>query len=141
MDNILTVYSASAGSGKTFTLAVKYIELLIEQPENYRKILAVTFTNKATDEMKLRILSQLYGLAHSLPDSQAYADKIKEDFHKAKKPISDELIKQCGQGAPLSAPQLQLFPHSNHRCFLPAGYSQHGARAKPQRQFQTLAQR
>lgn len=94
MDNILTVYSASAGSGKTFTLAVKYIELLIEQPENYRKILAVTFTNKATDEMKLRILSQLYGLAHSLPDSQAYADKIKEDFHKAKKPISDELIKR-----------------------------------------------
>ena len=94
MDNILTVYSASAGSGKTFTLAVKYIELLIEQPENYRKILAVTFTNKATDEMKLRILSQLYGLAHSLPDSQAYADKIKEDFHEAKKPISDELIKR-----------------------------------------------
>ena len=94
MDNILTVYSASAGSGKTFTLAVKYIELLIEQPENYRKILAVTFTNKATDEMKLRILSQLYGLAHSLPDSQAYANKIKEDFHEAKKPISDELIKR-----------------------------------------------
>ena len=92
MDNILTVYSASAGSGKTFTLAVKYIELLIEQPENYRKILAVTFTNKATDEMKLRILNQLYGLAHSLPDSQAYNNKIKEDFHKAKKPISDELI-------------------------------------------------
>jgi ATP-dependent exoDNAse (exonuclease V) beta subunit len=56
--------------------------------------LAVTFTNKATDEMKLRILSQLYGLAHSLPDSQAYADKIKEDFHEAKKPISDELIKR-----------------------------------------------
>lgn len=94
MSNILTVYSASAGSGKTFTLAVEYIKLLIEQPENYRKILAVTFTNKATDEMKLRILSQLYGLAHSLPDSKAYADKIKEDFHEAHKPISDELIKR-----------------------------------------------
>lgn len=94
MNNILTVYSASAGSGKTFTLAVKYIELLIEQPENYRRILAVTFTNKATDEMKLRILSQLYGLAHSLPDSQAYADKIKQDFTDEGKPISDDLIKQ-----------------------------------------------
>lgn len=94
MSNILTVYSASAGSGKTFTLAVEYIKLLIEQPENYRKILAVTFTNKATDEMKLRILSQLYGLAHSLPDSKDYADKIKKDFDKANKSISDELIKR-----------------------------------------------
>ena len=39
----LIVYNASAGSGKTFTLAVKYIELLIERPESYRSILAVTF--------------------------------------------------------------------------------------------------
>ena len=91
-NNILTVYSASAGSGKTFTLAVKYIELLIEQPENYRKILAVTFTNKATDEMKLRILSQLYGLANALEDSKDYANKIKQDFHDMGKTISDEII-------------------------------------------------
>ena len=66
-NKLLTVYRASAGSGKTFTLTVKFIELLIERPENYRSILAVTFTNKATNEMKLRILSQLYGLANGLP--------------------------------------------------------------------------
>ena len=46
----LLVYKASAGSGKTFTLAVQYIRLLIEDPHAYRKILAVTFTNKATAE-------------------------------------------------------------------------------------------
>ena len=50
----LTVYKASAGSGKTFTLATEYIRLLIENPQSYRTILAVTFTNKATEEMKTR---------------------------------------------------------------------------------------
>ena len=43
----LLVYKASAGSGKTFTLAVEYIKLLILNPRAYRQILAVTFTNKA----------------------------------------------------------------------------------------------
>lgn len=71
-NHYLHIYKASAGSGKTFTLAVNFIRLLVEQPENYRHILAVTFTNKATAEMKQRILSQLYGIAHSLPDSQPY---------------------------------------------------------------------
>lgn len=63
-DPHLLVYRASAGSGKTFTLAVEYIRQLIEDPFAYRRILAVTFTNKATTEMKERILSQLYGIAH-----------------------------------------------------------------------------
>ena len=48
----LLVYKASAGSGKTFTLAVEYIKHLIRNPYAYRHILAVTFTNKATTEMK-----------------------------------------------------------------------------------------
>ena len=48
MEEHLTVYRASAGSGKTFTLAVEYISLLVKDPENYQHILAVTFTNKAT---------------------------------------------------------------------------------------------
>ena len=47
----LTVYKASAGSGKTFRLAIEYIKLLMDNPQNYRSILAVTFTNKATGEM------------------------------------------------------------------------------------------
>ena len=74
----LIVYRASAGSGKTFTLAVRYISLLVKDPDNYRKILAVTFTNKATQEMKMRILSQLYGIANSLKSSDDYFNQVKQ---------------------------------------------------------------
>ncbi|MDO4160858.1 MAG: UvrD-helicase domain-containing protein [Prevotellaceae bacterium] len=72
----LTIYKASAGSGKTFTLATEYIKLLIKNPNNYRNTLAVTFTNKATEEMKMRILSQLYGIWKKLPDSESYTKEI-----------------------------------------------------------------
>ena len=73
---MLTIYNASAGSGKTFTLAVEYIKLLVQNPQAYRQTLAVTFTNKATEEMKMRILSQLFGIWRGLPASDNYADKV-----------------------------------------------------------------
>ena len=76
MGHSLTVYKASAGSGKTFTLAVEYIRLLIVDPSNYKSILAVTFTKKATEEMKTRILSQLYGIWKGLPKSDDYLEAI-----------------------------------------------------------------
>ena len=76
----LTIYKASAGSGKTFTLATEYIKLLIKNPLDYKHILAVTFTNKATEEMKMRILSQLYGIWKELPDSNVYAETICKDL-------------------------------------------------------------
>ena len=78
MKSQLTVYKASAGSGKTFTLAKEYMTLVVENPMAYRTILAVTFTNKATEEMKLRILSQLYGIAYHLPTSNDYLMQIKD---------------------------------------------------------------
>ena len=74
----LSVYKASAGSGKTFTLATEYIRLLVDNPLSYRNILAVTFTNKATEEMKMRILSQLYGIWKQLPDSSDYLEAIRQ---------------------------------------------------------------
>jgi ATP-dependent exoDNAse (exonuclease V) beta subunit len=80
--NPLIVYSASAGSGKTYTLALQYIKLLIQNPDNYRYILAVTFTNKATGEMKSRILSKLYGLANGLESSADYMDELSKAFPK-----------------------------------------------------------
>ena len=89
MNAPLTVYKASAGSGKTFTLTIEYIKLLIKDPLSYKQILAVTFTNKATEEMKMRILSQLYGLSRLLPDSNAYLEIIKKDTE-----LSEEQIRQ-----------------------------------------------
>ncbi len=86
----LTVYKASAGSGKTFTLAVEYIKLLVLNPTSYRNILAVTFTNKATEEMKMRILSQLYGISHGLADSDSYLQRLREETE-----MSDEMIRKC----------------------------------------------
>lgn len=83
----LLVYKASAGSGKTFTLAVEYIKLLILNPRAYQHILAVTFTNKATAEMKERILSQLYGIQTGDKDSEAYLDRIKEETGKTEQEI------------------------------------------------------
>ena len=68
----LDVYKASAGSGKTFLLTLKYLSLLLRSPAQYQRILAVTFTNKATAEMKHRILHELRRLATG--EQTAYAD-------------------------------------------------------------------
>lgn len=57
------VIKASAGSGKTHRLTGEYLRLLYSGTNNYRHILAVTFTNKATDEMKSRIVEELHRLA------------------------------------------------------------------------------
>ena len=57
------ILNASAGSGKTYQLAYKYVRDVVEQPSIYRHILAVTFTNKATEEMKSRILKEIHRLA------------------------------------------------------------------------------
>lgn len=64
--NRLDIYKASAGAGKTFTLAHRYIAMMLERTDwrtAYKHILAVTFTNKATEEMKGRILEYLFNLS------------------------------------------------------------------------------
>ena len=63
ISNGLDIYKASAGSGKTFRLVGEYLKMLFARPLSYRNILAVTFTNKATAEMKDRILKELANLS------------------------------------------------------------------------------
>lgn len=58
-----SIYRSSAGSGKTYRLAIEFISLAIKDPNLFNKILAVTFTNKATKEMKERILDFLIELS------------------------------------------------------------------------------
>lgn len=65
---MLKIYKASAGSGKTYRLTQEYLNLLFASERAYRHILAVTFTNKATEEMKQRILEELDKLARKVGD-------------------------------------------------------------------------
>ncbi|MCR5276288.1 MAG: UvrD-helicase domain-containing protein [Bacteroidales bacterium] len=73
------ILKASAGSGKTYSLAREYIRLLLldgrTEPRAYRGILALTFTNRATDEMKRRIIGELDILA-SRPEKSDYRDYL-----------------------------------------------------------------
>jgi len=57
-----SIYDASAGSGKTYTLVKEYLKILLvdSKKDAYRNILAITFTNKAVHEMKSRIISNLF---------------------------------------------------------------------------------
>ncbi len=65
MEKLVKVYKASAGSGKTHTLTNEYIDIILKDELAYKHLLAVTFTNKATDEMKQRILKELHKLANT----------------------------------------------------------------------------
>ena len=78
MHKPLKILQASAGSGKTFSLAAHYITLLFDNEKKYREILAVTFTNKATSEMKGRILSVLKDLAGGNPNCNEYIKIIRQ---------------------------------------------------------------
>ena len=69
LEHPVTVCKASAGTGKTFTLAAYYIGLLMSGVD-YRSILAITFTNKATAEMSERILTNLYEIWHGTADAE-----------------------------------------------------------------------
>ena len=91
---MITILKASAGSGKgkTYNLAREYIRLLLtkKDPQAYRHILAVTFTNKATDEMKRRILDELFVLS-TKPEESPYF----KDFVPAVFPTADDLQKRA----------------------------------------------
>lgn len=81
---MINIYSASAGAGKTYTLTGTYLKMLLSykveggrvDPTGFRHILAVTFTNKATDEMKTRILSELNVLATDVRNSHYYREFV-----------------------------------------------------------------
>ncbi|MBR3432845.1 MAG: UvrD-helicase domain-containing protein [Bacteroidaceae bacterium] len=100
MDNTLFIYRASAGAGKTFTLTVEYILLLLRKGRReFEHTLAVTFTNKATAEMKERILETLYGLSHNIPECDGYLSKIQDRLREINEEMSGEMIRQRASDA------------------------------------------
>ena len=87
----LKILQASAGSGKTFSLAAHYLTLLFSGENKYREILAVTFTNKATEEMKTRILEVLKGFA--MGDTSKKIDDYRQIVLAAHPGLSAEDLK------------------------------------------------
>jgi len=92
MTKTLTVCRASAGTGKTFTLAAYYVALLM-QGASFRSILAVTFTNKATQEMKERILSYLFAISKG--EATDFLDTVKSIIRKQNPadPCNDQILR------------------------------------------------
>ncbi len=90
---MIKILKASAGSGKTYNLAKEYIRLVIGsgQADAYRHVLAVTFTNKATDEMKRRILKELNILA-TTPGESPYLEDLKAGLK-----MTEETIRRRAQ--------------------------------------------
>lgn len=95
------VYKASAGSGKTYTLVLEYLRLALSKDFPYRHILAVTFTNKATGEMKMRILASLYTLVYQPEkesiqgyrnDLTAYLQITPEELEQRAQELLQELL-------------------------------------------------
>lgn len=78
----MKILKASAGSGKTFNLSKTYLELLLgsQDPRQYRHVLAVTFTNKATAEMKSRILDDLHRRASDDPGAREVLLNLLHDY-------------------------------------------------------------
>ncbi len=104
---MISIYKASAGSGKTFTLAYQYIKMLLgrqlegaghyrlstRRSNRHRSILAITFTNKATEEMKHRILHELAVLAGTEPGwtkPSPYLADLCRDLHASEADIAAE---------------------------------------------------
>jgi len=85
---MLNIYRASAGSGKTYRLTQDYIHLLFDPQRErvHRRIMAVTFTNKATDEMKTRILKELYALSQG--EESNYRTGLMAEFHMDEEAIN-----------------------------------------------------
>lgn len=83
------ILKASAGSGKTYRLAYEYIKGLVSDPLLYRGTLAVTFTNKATEQMKRRIIGGLHALA-------AAPEVVSESNDGSQVPYLEELMRETG---------------------------------------------
>lgn len=89
-----TVYKSSAGSGKTFTLVKEYLKIVLLEPSRFRNILAITFTNKASNEMKERIIGNLRYLSKLNSDKIEKKTEILLNALTSETGLKAEIIKQ-----------------------------------------------
>ena len=130
------IYSASAGSGKTFTLVKEYLKICLasKSPKKFVEILAITFTNKAASEMKERIITSLKGFTSPASAEQTEKDMLEliasetgistEDLSSRSKIIFEAILHNYSQ---FSIGTIDKFTHRIIRTFaqdldLPANF-------------------
>jgi len=93
------VYKSSAGSGKTTTLVREYLKLTLNNPNRFKNVLAITFTNKAANEMKERVLEHLrlmaFGKAGDRKELKSLRDEMKltdEELQQKAKTLLSKII-------------------------------------------------
>jgi len=84
------VYKSSAGSGKTATLVLEYLKLCLKNPNDFKRTLAITFTNKAAGEMKSRIIDTLVLISNA--EENFITEKLKEHLE-----IKDDEFQKRGK--------------------------------------------
>jgi ATP-dependent exoDNAse (exonuclease V) beta subunit len=89
--NTLTIFRSSAGSGKTYTLVKEYLKLTLSSPQSFRQVLAITFTNKASDEMKSRIVKTLVDF------TEGKSTELKEELKKTLKQDEESFNNNAGK--------------------------------------------
>ena len=84
------IYRSSAGSGKTFTLVKEYLRIALgsSRTDNYRSILAITFTNKAAEEMKSRVLETLEQLSSDSSQEHAMTTILRSELKLSENELS-----------------------------------------------------
>ena len=133
MSSNFKIYNASAGSGKTTTLTVEYLRLVLSTTSSdyFKSILAITFTNKAASEMKLRIIEELKNISTNNYSDLAYLVELeislnlsRDEFVKRASVVLESVLHQYGE---FSVSTIDSFTHRLLRTFskdlnLPSGF-------------------
>lgn len=91
------IYNASAGSGKTYSLVKSYLSILLSTKhlDGFKQILAITFTNKAVNEMKERVLKNLYEFSKEkiLEEPSSIFQDLQSELHLEAEELHRRAIK------------------------------------------------
>ena len=122
-DSPFKIYNASAGSGKTYTLTKTYLRIILSSDEGFRQILAITFTNKAVNEMKDRILNSLFifgqtaAIENASPMFLTLMEELQIDANKLQKKSKFALKKILHNYAYFDISTIDKFTHRLIRTF------------------------
>ncbi|MFY0598391.1 MAG: UvrD-helicase domain-containing protein [Cyclobacteriaceae bacterium] len=113
------IYKSSAGSGKTYTLTKEYLKIALQRSGAFRQILGVTFTNKATEEMKSRIITVLRDISDGKnpPVQSELEEALKISSAQIKKVASSTLTDILHQYGRFSVVTIDSFFHQVIRSF------------------------